>query len=232
MDRRRFLQSLAALGASIPAAALAGRPSHATLAGWPLHATLDALCDALEVPEATECDRADVAVARLLLGGIQDALPSWRTLSHECPVVARPVFPKRLDGTPVFEPVHVATIYWATSGPGDPWPEACHVTAVPELGMQVVTASRDSEDLWGCTDHALAWTSLRIPPHEVARAVLRTSWLQQRDRWEQDAWEEVLEASLLDEAALVTMRDAVWPQHDPDDDEGDHVDDPRETRHG
>jgi hypothetical protein len=244
VDRRAFLESLAALGASIPAAALAKRPSRATLdgaiaglAGTPwwvpvLHAwkdgapapALDALCDALEVPESTECDRADVAVARLLLGAIQDTLPSWSLHTREGLVVARPVFPTRLDGTPVFVPTYVGSINWADSGPGFSWPEAYHVTAVPELRMQVVTASRDSEDAWGCTDHALAWTSLRVPAPDAARAALRASWRRQRRLYDQDAWACAIGTGLLDEATLLAMRDAVWPRRDADDDgDGDDV---------
>lgn len=230
MDRRGFLKSLAALGASIPAAALAGRPTRATLdeamaglAGTPwwvpvLRAwkdgtsspALEAFCDALQVPDETECGRVDVAVARLLLGGIQHTLPAWRAMREGGLVEARTVFPSRLDGTPVFEPVPVATIDWADAAPGFQWPEAYHATAVPELGIRVLTASRDSDELMGCTDHALAWRPLRVPAREAALAVLRRTWRLQRDLYEQAPWEDVRATGLLDEPALLALRVAVW----------------------
>jgi hypothetical protein len=237
VDRRGFLKSLAALGVAVPTAALAGRPTRAVLDGalaglagtpwwvpvlraWkdgPSSPALASLCDALEVPLHTECDRADAAVARLLLGGIQHTLPAWTAMLDEGVVTARPVFPVRLDGAPVFEPAHVATVNWADSGPGFAWPEAYHVTTVPELRMHVVTASRDSDDLMGCTDHALGWRSIRVPPHESARALLRATWRRQRRGHEQAAWEDVLAEGLLDAATLVAARDAVWPRRDTDD---------------
>jgi hypothetical protein len=244
MDRRAFLKSLAALGVAIPAAALAGRPTRTVLDGavaglagspwwvpvlraWkdgPSSPALASLCDALDVPEHCECERADVAVARLLLGGIQHTLPAWTAMLDEGFVSARAPFPVRLDGTPVFEPAHVATVNWADSGPGFSWPEAWHLTTVPELRMHVVTASRDSDDLMGCTDHALGWRPIGMAPQDAARAVLRAAWRRQRRAWSQEAWRDVLGEGLLDAETLVATRDAVWPRRDEDDDDDREAD--------
>lgn len=241
MDRRRFLTSLAAMGVQLPAAALASSAVPSTeddavagLAGtswwvpvlrcWKEGSpspALEALCDALDVPQVFDCTRADVAVARLLLGGIQRALPAWSTVFDGRIVSARPVYPTRLDGAPVFEPTHLATINWADSGPGFSWPEAYHVTTVPELGMHVVTASRDSEDLMGCTDHALGWVSIDVSPLEAATALMRANWLRQAGECEQQAWESAIEEGLLGESELLMLRDEVWQEADFEDDDAE-----------
>jgi hypothetical protein len=230
MDRRLFLKSLAALGASIPVAALGARATGRTvdraiaaldgtpwwvpvLRAWKDGASppaLDALCDALEVDDPFVCSRGDVAVARLLLGGIQASLPAWTGVSEDELVSARPEFPRRLDGTPVFEPALVGMINWADSGPGFSWPEAYHVTDVPELGIRVVTGSRDSEDMAGCTDHALGWAPIDTPARDAAQKIVRAEWTRQADDGAQQRWASVLATGVLHESDLEAMRRAVW----------------------
>ena len=50
------------------------------------------------------------------------------------------------------EPELLFCVNWADSAPGISWPEAYYVTFIPGLDHYVVTASRDSRDLFGCTD--------------------------------------------------------------------------------
>lgn len=247
MDRRRFLHSLAALGVAVPAAALSPRAARATvdralgsiartpwwvpvLRAWAEGApspALDTFSDALDVPTGTEPTRIDVAVARLLVGGIQDALPAWTGSVDGGIVSARPTFPSRLDGTRVFEPVHVGTIDWARSAPGYSWPEAYLLVAVPELGLQVLVASRDSDDALGCTDHAVGWRPLSMSAREAACDLLRQDWAWRIDAWDQEAWEALDAPGLLDEADLLALRETVWPSRDADEeeDEEDEEDD-------
>lgn len=245
MDRRRFLHSLAALGVAVPASALSPRAARATvdravaaiartpwwvpvLRAWtdgtPSPA-VDAFCDALEVPALTEPSRIDAAVARLLVGGIQDALPAWTGSVDGGIVSARPRFPSRLDGTRVFEPVHVGTIDWARSAPGYSWPEAYLLVAVPELGLQVLVASRDSEDALGCTDHAVGWRPLSVSAREAARDLLREDWTGRATAWDQEAWEAMDEPGLLHEDDLLALRETVWPSHPANDEDEDEEDD-------
>ncbi len=234
MNRRAFLRSLAALGVAVPTAALASRASARTLEsaiqdldGTPwwqpvLQAwrdgthvpALDAFCRALDVPDGTECAALDVAVARLLLGGIQDELPAWSTFGERGFVTARPPFPRRLDGTPLFEPELALSINWASSGPGFDWPEAYYVTHVRELGIHVVTASRDSEDAWGCTDHALGWRSDEISDFDAVCAIIQADWQARFDRYDQGLFEEVLSGGFVGGAALAKMTSTVWASSD------------------
>jgi hypothetical protein len=227
MDRRTFLKVLASFGVAIPAAALAPRASARVveaaarrLDGTPwwqpvvrtwcsgvASPALDALCDALEVPEEVfECSRADVAIARLLLGPIQQELPSWWFGD----VNARDPFPARLDGTPLFRPQHLATINWADSGPGFSWPEAFHATVIGPLDVVVVTASRDCDEPMGCTDHALGWRPATRPVRDIAREVLVADWKRRKDGWDQDAWENIFSPGLFGERQLRSMRRQAW----------------------
>lgn len=236
MDRRVFLKGLAALGVGVPAAALAERASERVIDAasrgldgtewWrPVFQTwcrgerssaLDALCDALEVPEVLECTRADVAIARLLLGPIQDELPSWSILGDEGLMCARPPFPAAPGGAPLFAPTHLATIDWASSGPGFSWPEAYYATVIPPLGIVVVTGSRDSEEPLGCTDHAYGWRPATRPLRAIAREVLVADWTRTTDASGAPAWESIFLTGLLGRRTLMSMRRQVWDGRDQD----------------
>jgi hypothetical protein len=110
----------------------------------------------------------------------------------------------------VFDPAFVGMINWADSGPGFSWPEAYHVTDVPELAIRVVTGSRDSEDMLGCTDHALGWAPIATPAREAAQTIVRADWVRQADECDQQRWVCVLGAGVLGEPDLMAMRRAVW----------------------
>lgn len=240
MDRRELLKSLAALGVAVPAAAIAASATRKViddamrtldrtdwwvpvLAAWKdgcPSPELDAFCDALAVPHGTECARIDVAVARLLLGSIQDELPMWASLGEDGWVTARPAFPRRLDGTPRFEPELAIEVNWATSGPGFEWPEAWYVTTIPELGIHVVTASRDSEDAFGCTDHAIGWRPISIDDYTAACELIQADWQRRRDQYDQDQWEDLRDGGFLADEVVAEIAAEVWADdQEPIDDE-------------
>jgi hypothetical protein len=63
-------------------------------------------------------------------------------------------------------------INWADSGPGFSWPEAYHITRIPGFDQHIVTASRDSPDAWGCTDHAIGFCDANVPFKEAASEII------------------------------------------------------------
>jgi hypothetical protein len=229
MDRREFLRSLAAFGVALPTGALGDTPRPRSLyaairrldgTGWWLpvlrawrdgekSAAIDAFCTALEVPTVYDMAEIDVAVARLLLGAIQDSLPAWRLMEDGEWSTARPPFPRHRDRTPVFRPRLAVAINWASSGPGFDWPESYFVTHVTELGIHVVTASRDSEDAFGVTDHAIGHRPDSLTAIEAARQLIEADWRRRRDEFDQAAWEAFDAGGLLGGEAE-QLREAVW----------------------
>jgi len=118
---------------------------------------LHAVNDALGVPENADVPRCAIAVAQILLHGIQESLPQWSDFKDDEVVSNRKWHKRHKDARLAFGPRLVCTIDWADSGPGFGWPEAYYVTYVPGLEKIIVTASRDGDDSWGCSDHAIGF---------------------------------------------------------------------------
>ena len=52
-------------------------------------------------------------------------------------------------------PKHLFTINWANSAPGLSWPEAYYVTQLPGWDVYIVTASQDTDEIYGYEDFAI-----------------------------------------------------------------------------
>ena len=104
-----------------------------------------------------DCSRLQAAVAQVLLHGVQHRLPNWGGWDATRFVLARAYCRRAAGQTLALVPQHLFTINWADSGPGLSWPEAYHLVYIPGYERCVVTASRDGDDLWGCTDHAIGF---------------------------------------------------------------------------
>jgi hypothetical protein len=209
MNRREMLKAIAVLGAPVPAAVLAaGTPpmvvDHAMgtidrhdwwvpmLTAWKSGRAapeLEAFCDALAVPDRIDIPRIDVAVARLLLGDIQNYLPARSMLIEDSWVTTRPSFPRSPGNLPRFRPTLCIDVNWATSGPGSDWLESWYVTTIPELSIHVVTVSRDSEDAFGCADHAIGWRPTSVDHRTASRELILADWRWRRKQLDQAQWD-------------------------------------------
>ena len=118
----------------------------------------------------------DNEVATILLDTFQSHLPNFRW--HDQDDNLRSVRGKN----PIKErkvqllPLHLFTINWATSGPGIEWPESYSVTYVPSHDVRIVTASSDSDDMWGCTDLAIGWCKPHRSPDFGVKNIIQTWW--------------------------------------------------------
>jgi hypothetical protein len=170
-------------------------------------ATLPALID----------DHAELAekVAAIALEVVQQRLPQWGPVYKDGELV----YARKLRRTParrvVVAPRHLFTINWADSGPGFPWPEAYHATFIPGFERYIVTASRDSDDLYGCCDHAIGWFDAK----ESAKAIVRAWWAMRRD-YEQEPWVDLLNAGSIGKAEAYALCKTVWPEEEESEEEG------------
>jgi len=99
----------------------------------------------------------DNEVATIILDTFQSHLPNFRWHDQDDNLrSARDKNTMKVRKVQLF-PLHLFTINWATSGPGIEWPESYSVTYVPSHNVRIVTASADSDDMWGCTDLAIGW---------------------------------------------------------------------------
>ena len=149
----------------------------------------------------------DAAVAEILLQSLRDELPQWAIVQHDQLVLGR----KRT--TPLvspFQPVHLFTINWANSGPGFSWPVAYHATMVVDFRRTVVTASADSEELYGFTDFAIGRFSADEDLLQGTHKVIVGHW-SQAARDGQSRWEQLFETGHVDaDVAFVWADEVAW----------------------
>ena len=120
---------------------------------------LERLFEALDIPDDAQTSQLEIAVAQILLHRSQGGLPQWGCVSNDGKVVrGREKLKRPKDAEPLtLHPQLLLCINWADSGPGFSWPESYHVTRIPGFDKYIFTASRDSTDAWGCTDHAIGF---------------------------------------------------------------------------
>jgi hypothetical protein len=111
-------------------------------------------------------------------------------------------------------PRYLFMIDWAMSAPGISWPEAYYVTFIPGFDRYVVTASRDSNDLYGCCDHAIGWFGDAVDPKAGGTAVVKAWWEMARDRQGHEGWFCFEDAGSISEAEAQALRENVWPEQE------------------
>lgn len=164
----------------------------------------------LGIAENAEVPRGAIAVAHILLHEIQDTLPQWASVGESGAILNRKSHRRHKDARLVFRPQLVCTINWADSGPGFSWPEAYHVTYLPGFDKFVVTASRDGDDVWGCSDHAIGVADGELVPIEAARELITNFWRIQFSGWDQEPWVYLFDEGLIDKGTAEKWSDAVW----------------------
>jgi hypothetical protein len=170
------------------------------------------LYEDLGVPDEAEPSQIEIAVAQILLHGSQKRLPQWGCVNGDGKVVRGRAKLKRPQGAePItLHPQHLLCINWADSGPGFSWPEAYHITRIPGFDKYIVTASRDSPDAWGCTDHAIGFCDANVPIKEAAREIITNYWSKQAGEWEQARWAYLFDEGLISGAEANSWADEVW----------------------
>ena len=127
--------------------------------------------------EFTTCGdlELDSEVARFLLEPVRSLLPEWSCSQEDGSFfTTRP--PASRTATKLRAiPLLLFSINWASSGPGYSWPEAYYVTPVPELGVRIVTASVDTDEITGYTDLAIGMCSSVRSPEWGTKKII-TSW--------------------------------------------------------
>lgn len=152
------------------------------------------------------------AAAEILLKPVEKDLPDYYSLRQR-KYVRKPGI--GAVGKPItLMPQHVLTINWACSGPGFDWPETYYLTYVPGYDRFVVTASEDSDDIYGCTDFAVGWfRSCRDLKASTGR-VLTRFWRNVYETRDQYRWEEIYGEGLLSKDDAKRLADRVWGVED------------------
>lgn len=184
---------------------------------------LESIYDKLGVTEGCEeAPRQAIAVAQILLHDIQNELPSWGFTKDDGTVVlGRLPHQRHPDARLNFSPKHLLTINWADSGPGFSWPESYYITYLPAFEKYIVTASRDGEDAYGCTDHAIGFANGNLSELEAAKHAITQNWREQSSDWDQARWAYLFAEGLVDRAMATQWADEVWPDNIEDEDEED-----------
>jgi len=172
---------------------------------------LTKILDQLGIPENLDVPRVSIAVAQILLEPIQELLPSWNYINDDCVEIAtRKVFKRFVESRLKFNPHLILLINWADSGPGFSWPEAYYITYLPGFNKYIVTASRDSEDLCGCTDNAIGIFDGDLDKTEVAKKALIKHWRIAKRQGVDDGWQAVWERGLVNNKVAFSWAKEVW----------------------
>lgn len=173
---------------------------------------LEGVYDDFGVPEGSEeVSRCSIAVAQILLHNIQEELPSWGCTRNDGTVVLGRLRHKRhQDARLNFNPKHVLTVNWADSGPGFSWPEAYYITYLPKFNKHIVTASRDGEDAFGCTDHAIGFADGDMSLLDAAKEIIISNWLWQRKSWGQARWAYLFDEGFINAENANEWASEVW----------------------
>ena len=155
-------------------------------------ASFQQLYDTLEVPVGNIVDeitsRLQIAVAQILLHGVQDSLPQWAAIGRDADLLLnRRRHRSHARGILPFHPHRLFSINWATSGPGYDWPEEHRVTYLPGFNKYIFTASRDGDDAFGCADHAIGVADGGEDVRDAARRIITTYWRTQVHGWDKRA---------------------------------------------
>lgn len=172
--------------------------------------------DELRIAETCEVPRGAIAVAQILLHEIQDSLPQWASVGESGAILNRKKHRRHKDARLVFSPLLVCTVNWADSGPGISWPESYHVTYLPGFDRFVVTASRDGDDVWGCSDHAIGVADGKLGPTEAAKELILNFWRIQYGGWNQDRWAYLFDEGLISTKTAGKWADEIWNSSEND----------------
>ena len=164
-----------------------------------------------QIPDLDYPSQTEIAVAQIVLQRIQGRLPQWLTTNERgFTITGRTASqrPSKVDFLRL-KPELLFCVNWADSAPGISWPEAYYITHIPGLDQYIVTASRDSRDIFGCTDHALGFSAASKPRLEACRAILVKYWKKQFACGER--WDRLFDQGLVSNAlAERWAEDVVW----------------------
>ena len=148
------------------------------------------------------------AVARICLSNVQENLPQWASFTDDELKLARTVKPQDELPSRILLPQHLFTIDWANTAPGLCWPEAYYVTHLPGWDVHVVTASQDSDEIYGYEDFAIGWFDGEADDVKGAKDVLINYWRNLHDEFDQQRWEELFGISSGDPEGWANE---IWP---------------------
>jgi hypothetical protein len=164
------------------------------------------------------------AVARLVLEGIQNRLPTSAVCYGGSVVLTRDYAaktPRKLDLLPRF----LFQINWANSGPGISWPVAYYLAWLPVYDVYVITESADSPEALGYCDRALGWFDIDTPIEDGAKRVIAGDWQQRYSEFGQEHWEDFWDEGLITTETVWAWAAEIWGEDD-DDDEEEEMSDP------
>jgi hypothetical protein len=147
-----------------------------------------------QIPDLDYPSQIEIAVAQIVLHRIQGRLPQWLcTDERGFTVTGRTASqrPSKVDFLRL-KPELLFCVNWA---------EAYYVTHIPGLDYRLVTASRDSTDLFDCTDHTLGFAPASVPWLEACRAIVVEYWQKQfacGERWERLFDEGVVDIAIAE----------------------------------
>ncbi len=191
---------------------------------------LEDIYSELEVPEDAEPSSIEIAVAKIILNEDEDDAPAWTEFLDEPSVEPSKAIrhPEAMDYAYLSH--LICSVIWPEKGPAFSGPESYFITYIPGFEKFIVTTMRDSDEVWGTTEHAIGFVDGHIEPTEVAHQLLLDYWTMQEDDYGQRAPEDITDEGLIDKKIALSWAEEVWPDdiEKDEDDEDDYDDDIKE----
>ena len=151
----------------------------------------------------------EAEVARILLGNVEDRLPSYYVEMPNSDPQSSGKADERRDSKISVLPQFLFSINWANTGPGLSWPEYYYAGYLPGFDVFIVTISTDSEEAYGCKDMAIGFFPSSKGFYAGARDTI-VEWWKGPENAETYRWEEALSAGAIDFKSIHDWADLVW----------------------
>ncbi len=118
----------------------------------------------------------DSLIAGILLDKDRVTMSESTSISEDGRLVQRKYVRNPQGERIPLRPARLFSINWSYSGPGISWPETYSVIDVRELNVRFVTASADSDEIWGYTDLAIGWCRPVGSPIFGVKKIIQCWW--------------------------------------------------------
>ncbi len=185
----------------------------ATTAGPDLDTALRGL-GVSKAPSSHSLDKADVAIAQLVLRTVRRRLPSSEVTQHTCIRPTDRALIRPWESNLALLPWHIVTVGWPGNGPARSNAEAYYLAWLPYYDRYVVTASWDTPDYWGYHDAALGDFRRTADPMRDLQCVISDWWNVQACRYRSAKWRYVFQPGLVSSETARAWARAVWPDEE------------------
>lgn len=163
-----------------------------------------------EAPSSYNLNKADVAIAQLVLHSVRRRLPNSGVRQKMDDRATGRSLANPLESGLSLLPWHMLTVGWTCNGSSHSIAEAYYLAWLPYYDRYVVTASRDTSECWGYYDAALGDFSRSVDPMRNLQCIISDWWTFQAYRYRRARWRYVFRSGLVSSETAHGWAEGVW----------------------